>query len=154
METVFFCTDFFLGNWNWWNPILKERPWFWLMQLIFWIVEIIFPHFLRQQATAASGSSLFFNWNIFSANPSFQPEERKILTTGNSNTLFQFFSASEYYYWDWGKFSLLKRTIFLLVDTNNFDFFKYFLEWKQLFCIMETYFNKSFYPASLNSFSI
>ena len=33
--------------------------------MIFWIVEYIFFHFLRQQSTAASGNSSFFNWIIF-----------------------------------------------------------------------------------------
>ena len=46
----------------------------WLMQLIIWLVNPIFFYFLRQQSTAASGNSSFFNWSLFfrqSFNPTF-----------------------------------------------------------------------------------
>ena len=37
-------------------------------------------------------------------------------------------------------FNFYRRTIFLLVNTNFFDFFRDFLKWKELFRIEEKYF--------------
>ena len=43
--------------------------------------------------------------------------------------------------------------MFLLVDTNFFNFFGVFLKWKQLFRIVETYFFNILHPALANGLS-
>ena len=52
-----------------------------------------------------------------------------------------------------GKSIFWRRTIFLLVDTNFFNFFRGFLKWKPLFIIAKTYFSISIHPASANGLS-
>ena len=59
--------------------------------MIFWLVETIFFHFLKQQPTAASGGSFLFNWNIFFSKSFIPASENEFLSTENSIFLFQVF---------------------------------------------------------------
>ena len=69
-------------------------------QLIFWPVEIIFFHFLRQQSTAVSESSFFFSQNLFFSQ-SFIP------TSENDFFVYQkqYFFYSKFLFTD-GKYNL------------------------------------------------
>ena len=67
VETAFFCSEVFpssetIAEISGSQLLKKDQI---LMWLTFWLVEAIFFHFLRQQSTATSGSSLFYNWSIF-----------------------------------------------------------------------------------------
>ena len=92
------------------------------------MAETIFFHFLRQQSTATSGSSLSFNQNIF-----------ETFLSVLSIVLFRVFFCK----WK----LLLKLRVSPFLKTNHipasghhfFQFFGEFLKWKQLFRIVETY---------------
>ena len=117
-------------------------------------MEIIFFHFLGQQSTAASGSSFFFNWNIFFSQ-SFIP------ASGN-----EFFYLLETVFFYSKHFSangiLLKFEGSQILKTNHIpasghhffsDFFRYFLKWKPCFRIVKVYFSISFIRLVQNEFS-
>ena len=103
-------------------------------------METILFHFFRQQSTAASGSSLFFNWNIFFS-------QFFILASGN-----EFFLCWEQYcfipsffcYWTLllklGESQFSKTNHILASEHKFFNF----LKWKQLFWKVETSFSISF----------
>ena len=74
------------------------------MYLIFWLVEPIFFHFLKQQSTVATIHSS--TGTYFSASPSFPLVEMSFLSTGNSIILFQVFLLVETVFESWGSQSL------------------------------------------------
>ena len=63
--------------------------------MIFWLVEPIFFHFLRQQSTAASVNSSFFKWNIIFSQYFISASENDFLSTGNSVVLFRVWNLGE-----------------------------------------------------------
>ena len=83
-------------------------------------METIFFHFLRHQSTAASGSSFFFNWNIF-FNQSFIPASEK-----------QFFV-----YWKRcffiPSFFLLMENITEILKKSNFKYEPHSCKWRPIF---------------------
>ena len=103
------------------------------MQLTSWLVETIFFHFLRQQLTAASANSLFFNWNIV-FNQSFIP--------GSGNQTFVHRKRCCFI----PSFFLPVETIIEIPTSGQkyFWFYKRSFKKKQFFCVLETQFSLSF----------
>ena len=86
---------------------------------------------------------IFSTGAYFSADLSFRLVETSFLFTGNCIFL-KFFAANGKYYWNLREVKFWRRTIFLLVDNNFFDFSRHFLWWKSCFRIVKGYFSTSF----------
>ena len=107
-------------------------------------METIFFHFLRHQSTAASGSSFFFNWNIFFSQSSIPASE---------NEFFVYWKQCFFI----PRFFLLMKNITEICGKSNFkdepysckwtpiffNFFRYFLKRKPCFRIVKVYFSIS-----------
>ena len=90
------------------------------MYLIFWLVEPIFFHFLKQQSTVATIHST--TGTYFSASPSSLLVETSFLSTGNSIILFQVFLFVKTVIENWGSQSLKMKYI----PASEHQFFRYF----------------------------
>ena len=107
-------------------------------------METIFFHFLRHQSTAASGSSFFFNWNIFFSQSSIPASENEF-----------FFYWKQCYFIP--SFFLPMKNITEICGKSNFkdepysckwtpiffNFFRYFWKRKPCFRIVKAYFSIS-----------
>ena len=110
-------------------------------------METIFFHFLRQQSAGASGSSFFFNWDIFFSQ-SFIPASES-----------EFFVFRKQYFFFFPSFLLLMENVNEIWGNSNFKdklhfcqwaliffyFFRYFLKWTPHFRIVKHIFQ---YPLS------
>ena len=109
-------------------------------------METIFFHFLIQQSTATSGSSFFFNWNIFFSASlifSFQLVKTSFLSTGNSIFFIpSFFLLLENITEIWGK-SNFKVEHIPASGHNFFRFFQIFVKVKVVLLYSKSvFFNK------------
>ena len=108
-------------------------------------METIFFHFLRHQSTAASGSSFFFNWNIFFSQ-SFIPASENEFFVYWKQCFFipSFFLLMENNTEIWGKSNFKEEPYSCTSTPIFFNFFRYFLKWKPCFRIIKAYFSISF----------
>ena len=102
-------------------------------------------HFLRQQSTAASGSSVFFYWNIFFSQ-SFIPASENEFFVHWKHCFFipNFFLLMENSTEIWRKTNFKHERYSSARTPIFFDFFRYFLKWKSSFRIVKAYFSISF----------
>ena len=104
-----------------------------------------FPPFLRQQSTAASGSSFFFNQNIFFSK-SFIPASKNEFFVYWKQYCFipRFFLVKGNITEIQGKSNFKEEPYFCQWRPLSFDFSRYFLKWKPCFRIIKAYFSVSF----------
>ena len=116
-------------------------------------METIFFHFLRQQSTAASGSSFFFNWNIFFSQ-SFIPASENEFFVYWKQCFFipRFFLLMENNTEIWGK-PILKTNHIPARVHQFFRFFQIFFKVEAVLPYCKSVFFNILYPASANEFS-
>ena len=107
-----------------------------------------FGHFLGHQSTAAGGSSFPLSGTYWKSGNKFFAFWKQYCFIPS------FFLLVEYYYSNGEEVNFYRRTRFLLVVADFFEFFRDFLKWKQLFSIVKTYFQQILYPASGNGYSV
>ena len=116
-------------------------------------METIFFHSLRQQSTTASGSSFFFNWNIFLS---------QCFISASKNEFFFFLTV----FFIPNFFLLIENITEISEETNVkdepyscrwtlifFDFFEILLKVEAVLLYSKSVFFNILYPASGNEFS-
>ena len=104
-------------------------------------MENIFFHFLRHQSTAASGSSFFFNWNIFFSQSFILASENDFFFYWKQCFFIpRLFMLLENNIEIWGKSNFNDEPNSCTWTPIFFNFFRYFLKWKPCFCIVKAYF--------------
>ena len=114
------------------------------MKTDFWLVETIFLHFLRQQSTATSGSSFFFNWNIFFSQSFISLVWTSFFLLEIVFFYSKFFFANGSCYWN--RFSAIVEEYVSTIQKNCFFWQKY----RKWFPLTENIFLLKLIPSNFN----